>query len=490
MAIEDEVVGAVFRLGTTVMVDGAKLALQIAGYGAKALGVTYYVLAKKIAQKRERKEKLTGGEETFEKIMKSGEEIHAVWLNKSDLNNFSTIAKQLGVSFFSVQNGDELRKSKKFFTSKDKDLDQIINFSDDYSEMVSISYRASDEVRMAHILEMFDTYNPAQVRQQPVPEQTVGTEQEATPLDEVEKFLQENGVEVERPPEVIAYEEVKSKQERASEKNLQGSDKESSKEHLEIGDNELMCFEQFGFTEMPTQAEYEAAYKDFVEKNNIDISEPNYYTSLYEQGSKIIDGKIQPHKPEFTTISPDNALPECYQVLGITEAPKSLDDIKNAFKNFKGKNGSIIDVDKVGSVAYEAAVSFFNKNKEKQQSTTPLGKRLSTVPWGTSKQPSQKPAELPECFQTLGITEMPQTVQELKDKYFQFIEKNAEGMPEPEKVATRAYEACLKHMEKGDSVRTKLEAKRERNAITSAAEQPVEQVAAKTAEKAKQQFVQ
>ena len=474
MAIEDEVVGSVFKLGTTVMVDGAKLALQIAGFGAKAIGVTYYVLAKKIAQKRERKEKLTGGEETFEKIMKSGEEIHAVWLNKADLNNFSTIAKQLGVSFFSVQNGDELRKSKKFFTSKDKGLDQIINFSEDYNEMVSISYRASDEVRMAHILEMFDTFNPAQIRQQPVSEQTVG-EQEVTPLDEVEKFLNENGVEVERPPEVIAYEEVKNQQERVSGKNSPGFDAANSKERLEAGDDNLLCFEQFGFDEMPTKAEYDAAYKDFIEKNGINVSEPNYFTSLYEQGSKILSGEIQPHKPEFTTISPDSILPECYQVLGLKEAPKSLDEIKAAFENFKEKNRNIIDVDKVGSVAYETAVTLFKGDKAKQQGAT---------------QPSSPKTDLPECFQILGITEMPQTVQELKDKYFQFLEKNTEGLRDPEKVGTQAYEACLKHLEKCESVRTKLEAKRERNAITNATERPVEQVAAKTAERAKQQFTQ
>ena len=470
MALEDEVVGSVFKIGTTLIIDGMKLAVEIVGMKAMVIGLTYKAISKKIQTKEARKEKLTGGEVTFKKIMKSGEDIHAVWLNKSDLQNFSTIAKRLGIPFFAVQNGDEIKKSRKSLSDKNKDLDQVINFSGNYNEMVSISYRASDEVRMAHILEMFDTYDPAQLRQKPVPEQTIDTEKEQTPLDEVEQFMKDNGVEVERPPEVIAYEEVKNQQERASEKNSPDFGSENSKERSETGDGLLMCFEQFGFDEMPSKAEYDTAYKDFVEKNGINTSEPNYITSLYEQGSKIISGEIQPHKPDYTSISPDNVLPECYQVLGLKEAPKSLEDITTAFNNFKEKNRNVIDADKVGTVAYEAAVSIFNKGQTKQQN---------------SEQMSAPKSELPKCFQVLGITEMPKSVSELHDRYMQFVENTGKYLPIRQcSLATKAYEDCLKHMEKGESVRTKLEAKRERNNLAAnEAEKQVDKAVAKTADK-------
>ena len=352
MAAEDVVVDSILRLTSTVLVEGTKLGFTVAGYGFKAIGVTYYALAQSISRKRERGEKLTGGEVTFEKMMKSGEDIHAVWIKKDDLKNISTIAQQLGISFFAVQNGDELQKSKGFLSRLGKGADEVITFSDNYSDMVSISYRASDEVRMAHILEMFDTFDPSQITVADPTEKTengVVNDVVEADIDEVEEFIASNGVEVEIPPEVVEYKEVNQNEltqttnEPASVKNLQPLNEKTNKAAQATGNK--LCFEQFGFNQMPTKAEFDAAYIKYITDNNINPNEPNIINAFYEQGCKLISGEVKGQvlitSPEIESIvaakAPEATLPECYQYFGFDKTP-SVKELKQAFKNMEGND--------------------------------------------------------------------------------------------------------------------------------------------------------
>ena len=399
MAAEDAVVDSILRLTSTVLVEGTKLGFTVAGYGFKAIGVTYYALAQAIARKRERGEKLTGGEVTFEKMMKSGEDIHAVWIKKDDLKNVSTIAQQLGISFFAVQNGDELQKSKGFLSRLGKEADEVITFSDNYSDMVSISYRASDEVRMAHILEMFDTFDPSQITVDDPTEKSengVVNDVVEADIDEVEEFMAANGVEVEIPPEVVEYKEVNQNEltqttnEPASEKNLQPLNEKANKTAQSTGNK--LCFEQFGFDQMPTKAEFDAAYIKYITENNINPNEPNIINAFYEQGCKLISGEVKGQvlitSPEIESIvsqaakAKDAVLPECYQFFGFDKTP-TVKELKQAFQ----KMGEVDS--KTANEMYNAALKLMEKSPSVRE-TLQAKQELHTLREAGSEKAAEK----------------------------------------------------------------------------------------------------
>ncbi len=460
MAAEDAVVDAIFRISTNLMVEGTKLGVTVVGYGFKAIGVTYYALSRAIANKREKGEKLTAGEVTFEKLLKSGEDIHAVWVKKDDLKNISTIAKQLGISFFAVQNGDELKKSKKFLARNTKGSDEIINFSDSYTDMVSISYRASDEIRMAHILEMFDTFDPSRITTENVVKEAdkisdVTTDVSDKPeIDEVEKFMKDNGVQVELPPEVIAYEEVKNKEKAQSEtkskvleQDLLPSEKEVNKKTL---NGNKMCFEHFGFESTPSKADYDAKYIEYITKNEINPTEPNISTALYEQGCKIINGEIKSVTPELTTVQKNKAvtttqfaktdapakvefdLPECYKFFGFKREP-SVQELKQAYLDFINTSGKTEGSNIVDSM-YDAAVEMIDK-------------------------PNQD--NLRFCYEFFGFSNTP-TKTELETAYRNY---NINSKDNASHLAKNVYKNALEIMEKSQSIRETLQAKKELHTI-------------------------
>lgn len=215
MAAEEAVVETVARITTMIALEGVKLGLKITGGGLKGTAVMLYGIARRIAEKEKSGKALTPGEVTCKKLLTSGEEIHSFWISKDDLVSFSQIAKKLGITFAAAKDGDAIEKSKQFLKGS---ADENINFKENYKDKVFISYKASDEIRMQHILEMFDYSNLAAIVKEDI-------SKDEKPIDEVEQFMKENGVEVELPPEVIdSYEEViendksKNASEAASEK--------------------------------------------------------------------------------------------------------------------------------------------------------------------------------------------------------------------------------------------------------------------------------
>lgn len=307
MAAEDAVVDVMMKLVMT----GVDVGLKISGAGAKALGVSLYALAKSIRDKQASGKTLSPGEVAFTNLIKSGEEIHSVWLNKSELDNFSQIAKKLGISFVAIQNGDELTKSKNFIN---KNSDKI-EFTDEFKDKVSISYRSSDEVRMAHILQMFNTFNPSVIEN--AEEQSVNVEIK----DEIEEFIKDNGVENELPPEIVDYEEVKmTEQSQALNNGLMNQGQETinlKQKDLEYSDGQVpLCFTFFEFDSVPNKSELSQAYNTYVLKNDINIDEPNFVTALYEQGCKFID-KSEP------------AL-DCFKYFGLSNG-STVDELKASY---------------------------------------------------------------------------------------------------------------------------------------------------------------
>lgn len=437
MAAEDAVVDAVTTVAMKIVIDGIPFAFKIFGKGAKVTGVILYTLAQKINNKEKNGKPLTPGENNWKKLVKSGDEIHTVWINRSDLVNFTQIAKQFRIGFVATKNGDAIEKSRNFLLNKNNN-DELINFTDNYKDMVSIQYRASDEIRMSHILEMFDTFNKTKT----TAAETVSPEKDTT-VDEVEKFMKENGVKFEYPPEVVAYEEVsteKTQKNQASEKSSTITEKEvNSKTQEDFGKKTSLCFEQFGFDKMPTKNEYNAAYINYIKENKINTSEPNFITALYEQGCKLIEGVIK-MEPLVQTTVPKNAalnkpniksakteVAECFKFFGFNKTP-SVQELKSAYTNFiknKGKtNGSNI-VDNM----YNAAVDLLDKpNKE--------GLRF--------------------CYEFFGFDKTP-TKAELENAYKNYVEKSTD-VPS---IAKSVYENALNFMQKSESVRQTLQAKQE-----------------------------
>ncbi len=363
MAAEDAVVDTVTSITTKLLIAGTEIGLKITGAAARAIGVSFYALAKAISNKRSQGKALTPGEVEFESMMQSGEEIHSIWLKNVDLNNFSQIAKQMGIPFVAIKNGDELEKTHGFLHHHT--TGNAIEFADDYKDKVSISYRVSDEVRIAHILEMFNTFNKSETTT--VEPEIVAKEEFK---DEVEQFIEENGVQVERPPEVLAAKEV----------NTQKFDQVSATSSTVSADEELdnvplLCFSEFGFESVPSQAEYDAAYIKRLTDAGINPSEPNYFTSLYEQGSKIIGGEITPTaslqnsrageelarkiwKDNIAARS-ESFIPEGFRYFGFEKTP-SVDELKKSYSDYISQNTGR---DAPAKAAYESALNEIEKGK-------------------------------------------------------------------------------------------------------------------------------
>lgn len=363
MAAEDAVVDTLTSITTKLLIAGTEIGLKITGAGARAIGVSFYALAKAISNKRSQGKTLTPGEVEFESMMQSGEEIHSIWLKDVDLNNFSQIAKQMGIPFVAIKNGDELEKTHGFLHHHT--TGNAIEFAEDYKDKVSISYRVSDEVRIAHILEMFNTFDKSETTT--VDPEIVAKEEFK---DEVEQFIEENGVQVERPPEVLAAKEV----------NTQKFDQVSEKSSTVSADEELdnvplLCFSEFGFESKPSQAEYDAAYIKRLTDAGINPSEPNYFTSLYEQGSKIIGGEITPTisfqssragEELARNIWKDNIaarsesfIPEGFRYFGFEKTP-SVDELKKSYSDYISQNAGH---DVPAKAAYESALNEIEKGK-------------------------------------------------------------------------------------------------------------------------------
>ncbi len=366
MAAEDAVVDTLTSITTKLLIAGTEIGLKITGAGARAIGVSFYALAKAISNKRSQGKALTPGEVEFESMMQSGEEIHSIWLKDVDLNNFSQIAKQMGIPFVAIKNGDELEKTHGFLHHHT--TGNAIEFAEDYKDKVSISYRVSDEVRIAHILEMFNTFDKSETTT--VEPEIVAKEEFK---DEVEQFIEENGVQVERPPEVLAAKEVNTKSfDQVSEKSSTVS------AEAELDNVPLLCFSEFGFESKPSQAEYDAAYIKRLTDAGINPSEPNYFTALYEQGSKIIEGEITPP----VSLQNDRAaeelarniwinsassrsevisdIPDSLQFFGFNKIP-SVNELKKGYSDFISKNAGRYDA--TAKAAYESALKELEKGK-------------------------------------------------------------------------------------------------------------------------------
>lgn len=457
MAAEDAVVDGMLQVLMKLVVMGTDVGLKITGAGAKAIGVSFYALAKHIAAKRQSGKALTPGEIQFEKLIKSGEEIHSIWLPKDDLKNFSQIAKQMGVTFTAIKNGDELAKAHKFLSHKDKN-GETVEFAEHFKDMVSISYLASDEVRMAHILEMFNTFNKSEtVVESPIKEKE-------SFVDEVEEFMKENGVEVERPPEVVEAEEVNQQKSQASEKDLISTDGEI-KQAENSGSVIQICFEEFGFDKQPTQAEYDNAYIKRITESGINPAEPNYITALYEQGSKIIKNLVtqkvplemsdpiprsETHKIEVKEKAKES-VPECFTFFGFDEVP-TVDELKKAYTSFIEKNGKTEGSNIVDNM-YQAAGDLINKPNEDN---------------------------LRFCYEFFGFDHKPSRA-ELDAAYKAY---DAKSVDTPS-LAKGVYENALKFMSQSESVREKLKVKKELNTLRNA---DVSKTVEKVVDKAKSQI--
>lgn len=457
MAAEDAIVDAAASVAIKIIVEGVELGLRIVGGGGKAIALGFYALSKHINDKRKSGKNLSAGEVEFEKLMKSGEEIHSVWLNKDDLANFSQIAKQLGITFVSIQNGDELKKGHKFLSKKDKN-GNTIEFAEDYKNMVSISYRASDAIRMAHILEMFDNFGQTETKSE---EQSSAKEEV---IDEVEEFMKENGVEFERPPEATVSEEVNTEQQSKSQVSDPGlSQSESKTSATNSGKSDVqMCFEQFGFDRIPDKALYDAAYIKYITENKINPSEPNYITALYEQGCKIIAKNHVVNQTVHTSSMAKTVVPnqektaevaDCFKFFGFDKTP-TVQELKTAYFDFIEKNGKTSGSNIVDGM-YDAAVDLLDMPNEE-------GLRF--------------------CYEFFGFQQKP-TKTELDAAYKNYV-SNATDVPT---VAKSVYENALTYMQNSDSIRQTLQAKRELNKIHQG---DVAQTLEKAAKALKQEFTQ
>lgn len=441
MAAEDQAVDMLFNVVTRLAIAGTEIGLKITGAGARAIGLSFYSLGKIINEKIKAGKYLSPGEKAFTDLVKSGEEIHSIWIDKKYLSNFSQIAKQLGIPFVAIQNGDEIKKGHGFL-HKSKDS---ISFEETYKDKVSISYRASDEVRMAHILEMFDTYNKSETLVENQPEKVEEMK------DEVEEFIKENEVKVELPPEVVASEEVKNNQEKVSENDLKKQNKENQSSNL-------LCFEQFGFEKIPTKAEFDAAYIKYTKEHQINTSESNYITALYEQGceciSKLNEQKnisINPKENKHTesnihNVSAKPELDECYKFFGFEEKP-TVYELREAYDKmvsdmeFSGPN--------IVNGMYEQACELINKPNEDA---------------------------IKSCYEFFGFNYKP-TKEEL-NLAFKNYSVNSADVVSP--LARNMYENALHYMEKSKSIREILDAKKELHILKeSIAEKAVEKVSSR-----------
>lgn len=436
MAAEEAVVETVARITTMIALEGVKLGLKITGSGLKGTAVMLYGIARRIAEKEKSGKALTPGEVTCKKLLTSGEEIHSFWISKDDLVSFSQIAKKLGITFAAAKDGDAIEKSKQFLKGS---ADENINFKENYKDKVFISYKASDEIRMQHILEMFDYSNLAAIVKEDI-------SKDEKPIDEVEHFMKENGVEVELPPEVIdSYEEVKENDksknasEAASEKGSSATETETNSKTQTSGEKAALCFEQFGFNNVPSKNDYNAAYIDYIKENKINTSEPNYITALYEQGCKLIDGTIKKEPPTLTTVSKSKTqnvsktekaateVAECFKFFGLNKTP-SVQELKNAYTDFiknNDKTGGSNIVDNM----YNAAIDLIDKpNKD----------------------------GLKFCYEFFGFKGTP-TKSELENAYKNYV---GDSLDVPS-IAKSVYENALEYMQKSESVRQTLQAKKE-----------------------------
>lgn len=376
------------------------------------------------------------GEVTCKKLLTSGEEIHSFWIAKDDLVSFSQIAKNLGITFAAAKDGDAIEKSKQFLKGKDN---ENIEFKENYKDKVFISYKASDEIRMQHILEMFDFSNMASI----VKDEISKDEQ---PIDEIEQFMAENGVEIERPPEVVDYNEeviVNTQEAHQSEKvsekdSLTTGTEVSNKAQVDSGNKTQLCFEQFGFDKMPSKNEYNAAYISFIKENKINTSEPNYATALYEQGCKIIDGLIKNVPLTHTTVpnsnknithteNTKNEVAECFKFFGLNKTP-SVQELKSAYNDFISKNAKTEGSNIVDNM-YNAAVDLIDKPNTD-------GLRY--------------------CYEFFGFNKTPSKA-ELESAYKNYV---GDSIDVPS-VAKSVYENALEYMQKSESVRQTLQAKQE-----------------------------
>ena len=458
MAAEDAVVDTLFNVAMKLVLGGTELGLKVAGSGAKAVAVSFYALGKSILEKRRTGVSLTPGEIQFEKLMKCKEDIHSIWLSKDDLKNFAQIAKQMGIPFVAIKNGDELTKAHKFLSHKDK-TGNTVEFAEHFKDMVSISYRASDKVRMAHILEMFNTFNKSET----VVEETEKTQEKV--VDEVEEFMKENGVEVERPPEVVEAEEVNQQKSQASEKGSISTDDETKRAE-DFGSVSQICFEEFGFDKQPTQAEYDNAYIKRITEAGINPAEPNYFTALYEQGCKIINNEITSQEVKVDRSTPTassntvkadpketvkDSVPECFAFFGFNEVP-SVDELKNAYTGFIAKNGKTEGSNIVDNM-YQAAGELINKSNEDN---------------------------LRFCYEFFGFKHKPS--REELDAAYKAYDLNSIDAPS---LAKSVYENALEYMSKSESVRETLKVKKELNTLRN---EESAKVAEKVVDKSKSQF--
>lgn len=436
MAAEEAVVETVARITTMIAFEGIKLGLKVTGSGLKGTAVMLYGIARRIAEKEKSGKVLTPGEVTCKKLLTSGEEIHSFWISKDDLVSFSQIAKKLGITFAAAKDGDAVKKSKQFLKGS---ADENINFKENYKDKVFISYKASDEIRMQHILEMFDYSNLAAIVKEDI-------SKDEKPIDEVEQFMKENGVEVELPPEVIdSYEEVKENDksknaiESVSESDSSASKTEINNKTQHSGNKTALCFEQFGFDNMPSKNNYNAAYIDYIKENKINTSEPNYITALYEQGCKLIDGTIKKDSPMQTTVAKNKMqntlktekstteVAECFKFFGLKKTP-SVQELKKAYTDFIKNNDKTAGSNIVDNM-YNAAVDLIDKpNKD----------------------------GLKFCYEFFCFKGTP-TKSELENAYKNYV---GDSLDVPS-VAKSVYENALEYMQKSESVRQTLQAKQE-----------------------------
>lgn len=443
MAAEDQVVDMLASVVTKLAVAGVDVALKISGTGAKAIALSFYSLGKTINRKIKEGKQLSPGEKSFTDLIKSGDEIHSVWIDKKYLTNFAQISKELGIPYVVIQNGDEIKNGKGFLN---KGKDNLV-FEEAYKDKVSISYRASDEVRMAHILEMFDTFNKSETVVETDPKKVSEVK------DDVEEFIKDNGVNVEIPPEAIASEEVKNnEQAKVSENGLKKQNKENS--------GILLCFEQFGFDKVPSRAEFDSAYKEYVEKNSININEPNFITALYEQGCECIaktendlkksevKSVNSPVKANFNEkIKPD--VDEAYKFFGFDKVP-TVYELRQAYENMI--NNAELSGPNIIQGMYDQACDLIDKPNEDVIRT---------------------------CYEFFGFDHKP-TKSEL-DLAYQNYSENSTDVVSP--LAKNMYENCLHSMEKSKSIREILEAKKELHILNEkSAENSLEKAVDKSAE--------